>query len=52
MNKSKRYEHIYKQCQELIKRENDFISKLSTIASLLHIYTIKWMFFSGLVFIY
>lgn len=36
MNKSKRYEHIYNQCNKLIKPENEFISKLATIVSLLH----------------
>ncbi|NSW44335.1 MAG: GAF domain-containing protein [Bacteroidales bacterium] len=36
MEKAKRYEHIYQQCVELVKPENDFISKLATIVSLLH----------------
>ncbi|HNV96283.1 MAG TPA: GAF domain-containing protein [Bacteroidales bacterium] len=36
MEKAKRYEHIYNQCIDLVKKENNFISKLSTIASLLH----------------
>jgi len=36
MDKSKRYEHIYQQCVELVKPENNFISKLATVASLLH----------------
>jgi GAF domain-containing protein len=36
MDKSKRYEHIYKQCIQLIKPENEFISKLATESSLLH----------------
>jgi len=36
MDKVKRYEQIYQQCVELVKPENDFISKLATMAALLH----------------
>ncbi len=36
MEKATLYEHIYNQCIELVKPQNNYISKLSTIASLLH----------------
>jgi len=46
MDKSKRYEHIYQQCVELVKPENNFISKLATVASLLH-HKMEGFFWTG-----
>lgn len=46
MEKVKRYQHVYNQCIELLKKENDFISKLSTINALLY-HKMEGFFWTG-----